>query len=234
MPDGEGRSAAEQILGGRSAVPILFVSGSPEVLGSSRPERDAACWRASSPSRARRSRRRYQVLAGPSAPAIILARMSKAFTSEEAPEPTSPSRDPPRLAPGEVRYVTPEGHAALRAELERIRAGEGPIHGEERARRLRCLERTLAILTVLGPERIPDGEVGFGSWVTVEEEGGERRAFRLVGPDEVDAPRGAVSAQGPLGQALLGRRVGETVEVTRPGGVREYTIVEVGRSAPAG
>ena len=160
--------------------------------------------------------------------------MSKAFTSEETPEPTSPVREPPRLAPGEVRYVTPEGHAALRGELERLRAARGAGDAEERARRLRYLDRTLATLTVLGPEGVPDGEVGFGSWVTVAGEDGERRTFRLVGPDEVDARRGAVSAHGPLGEALLGRRVGETVEVARPGGAREYTVVEVRGRAPAG
>ena len=46
--------------------------------------------------------------------------MSKAFTSEETPEAELVARPPPRLAPGEVRYVTPEGQAALRAALAHV------------------------------------------------------------------------------------------------------------------
>ena len=158
--------------------------------------------------------------------------VSKAFTSEETPGPVSPAREPPRVQPGEVRYVTPEGCAALRAELERLRA-PGGARDQEQARRASFLEGTLAALTVLGPDRVPEGEVGFGTWVAVEDGEGRRSVWRLVGPDEVDVPRGAVSALSPLGQALMGRSVGETVEVQRPGGARGYTIREVHRQRPA-
>lgn len=158
--------------------------------------------------------------------------VSKAFTSEETPDPVSPEREPPRLRPGEIRYVTPEGQASLRAELQRLRA-PGSAADEERGRRALLLERTLAALTVLGPERVPDGEVGFATWVTVEDEQGQLATWRIVGPDEVDARRGSASALSPLGQALMGRSVGETVEVQRPGGAREYTIREVHRRPPA-
>lgn len=157
--------------------------------------------------------------------------VSKAFTSEETPDPVPPAREPPRVRPGEIRYVTPEGQASLRAELERLRAPGAPLD-EERGRRALFLERTLAALTVLGPDRVADGEVGFATWVTVEDEEGGRATWRIVGPDEADARRGSVSALSPLGQALMGRSVGETVEVERPGGSREYTIREVRRRPP--
>jgi transcription elongation factor GreB len=158
--------------------------------------------------------------------------VSKAFTSEETPDPTPPVREPPRVRPGEIRYVTPEGQAALRAELERLRGPAAPTD-PDRSRRALLLERTLEALTVLGPDRVPDGEVGFATWVTVEDEDGVRATWRIVGPDEADARRGSVSALSPLGRALVGRSVGETVEVERPGGVREYTICEVRRRPPA-
>jgi transcription elongation factor GreB len=162
--------------------------------------------------------------------------VSKAFTSEETPDEAPAVREAPRLQPGEVRYVTPEGHAALRAELSRLRAAPGGAGGpgpDDRARRAQLLERTLAALTVLGPERVPEGQAGFGTWVTVEDEEGVRATWRLVGPDEADARRGCISALSPLGRALLGRTVGEAVEVERPGGVREYTVRGVDRVAPA-
>jgi transcription elongation factor GreB len=157
--------------------------------------------------------------------------VSKAFTSEETPDPVPPIREPPRVRPGEIRYVTPEGQAALRAELERLRAAGAPSE-EERSRRALLLERTLALLTVLGPDRVPEGEVGFGTWVTVEDEEGHQATWRIVGPDEADARQGSVSALSPLGRALVGRSVGESVEVERPGGKREYTILRVHRSRP--
>lgn len=144
-------------------------------------------------------------------------------------------REPPQLEPGEVRYVTPEGHAALRAELGRLLAWAGDGGGtfaEERSRRTLLVERTLATLTVLGPERVPEGQVGFGTWVTVEGEDGACATWRLVGPDEADARKGSISALSPLGRALLGRTEGEVVEVELPGGVREFTIRGVCRTPP--
>lgn len=158
--------------------------------------------------------------------------MSKAFTSEETPDEAPAVREAPRLRPGEVRYVTPEGQAALRAELARLRTAAAPA-AEDRGRRIALLERTLAALTVLGPERVPEGQVGFGTWVTVEDEEGARATWRLVGPDEADARQGSISTLSPLGRALLGRTVGEAVEVERPGGTREYTVRGVDRAPPA-
>jgi transcription elongation factor GreB len=169
--------------------------------------------------------------------------VSKAFTSEETPEVSSAVRAPPRVAPGEVRYVTPEGHAALRAELARLQAVDGAAPGlaseqaaraADRARRVVLLEGTLAALTVLGPEAAPEGRAGFACWVTVEAEDGARSTWRLVGPDEADPRQGAVSVHSPLGRALLGRTAGDEVEVERPGGARAYTVVAVHRDPPAG
>jgi len=154
--------------------------------------------------------------------------MSKAFTSEETPDPAPPERELPRLRPGELRCITPEGYACLRAELERLRA----TPGGEPPRRALLLERTLSAVTVLGSERVPEGVVGFGTWVTVEDEQAGRKSWRLVGPDEADARQGSVSVHSPLGRALMGRRAGETVEVDRPGGTLELAIVAVDRHPP--
>jgi transcription elongation factor GreB len=167
--------------------------------------------------------------------------MSKAFTSEETPEHEIVSRAPPRLAPGELRYVTPEGFAALEAELRRLHderaAAAGLADEAERNalaadldRRAALVQGTLATLTVLGPEAAPEGKVAFGTWVTVEDGSGKRHTWRIVGPDEVDPRRGFVSARSPVARALLGREAGDEVEVQRPGGTAQYTVVEVRRT----
>jgi transcription elongation factor GreB len=168
--------------------------------------------------------------------------VSKAFTSEETPDLGPVVRPPPRLAPGEVRWVTPEGHAALREGLDRLRAERAEAaalpEAERAARvagmdaRLAAAEATLAALTPRGPEEAPPGEAGFACWVTVEEPSGARRTWRLVGPDEADGRRGLVSVHAPLGRALLGRRAGDEVEVQRPGGEATLLVVAVHRSAP--
>ncbi len=168
--------------------------------------------------------------------------MSKAFTSEETHEPEPLSRPPPRLAPGATRYVTPEGHAALRDALHRVRAeraAASALPESQRAGRVAELqaresfvEATLAALTVLGPGSAPGGIVAFGSWVTVEDDRGKRHTWRVVGPDEADARRGFVSVHSPVGAALLGRAAGEKVEVERPGGPAVLAVLDVRHTAP--
>jgi transcription elongation factor GreB len=156
--------------------------------------------------------------------------VSKAFTSEETPEPAVVLRAPPRLAPGEVRWVTPEGHAALRAELARLaaaRPGADPARRAELDARAALVEGTLAALTVLSPDEAPEGTVAFGSWVTVEDAEGVRATWRIVGPDEVDARRGLIGAAAPVARALLGHRAGDEVEVVRPGGPVTLTVLDV-------
>lgn len=154
--------------------------------------------------------------------------MSKAFTSEEAPETGPLVRPAPRLAPGEIRYITAEGRAALEAELERLRA----VMTADADARAAVLQATLRAVTVAGADAAPDGIAAFATWVTVEEEDGARRTWRLVGPDEADARRGIVSVHSPIGRALLGRRSGDVVEVERPGGSAELTVVGVSRTRP--
>jgi transcription elongation factor GreB len=168
--------------------------------------------------------------------------MSKAFTSEETPDLEPVVRAPPRLAPGEVRYVTPEGRAALRDALARLaaeREAAGALSDAERATRIADLDRraalveaTVAALTVLGPDAAPEGKVAFGTWVTVEDGDGGRTTWRIVGPDESAPRRGLLGVDSPVARALLGREAGDEVEVVRPGGRLALTVVAVRRTPP--
>ena len=92
--------------------------------------------------------------------------------------------------------------------------------------RLRLLEDRLAAAEVVDP--LLDGEVDLGERVTVLDlESGETLDLRIVGAGESDPPVGEVSYESPIGAALLGRRVGDVVEVDAPGGRRRLEIVEV-------
>jgi transcription elongation factor GreA len=71
-------------------------------------------------------------------------------------------------------------------------------------------------------------EVVLGSRVTVVEGGeGEEEVFRIVGPAEANPMDGKVSNESPVGQALLGRRVGDTVKVEAPRGEIVFKIVAI-------
>ena len=73
-------------------------------------------------------------------------------------------------------------------------------------------------------ERRCAGKVAFGGTVTFEREDGRRQSFRIVGEDEADPAKGAVSYVSPLAQALLGKEVGDVALVAGA----EVEVVEVG------
>lgn len=151
--------------------------------------------------------------------------MSKAFVNEEAASATvEVPAGRPRGESGEPRYITSEGHERLKAEaagLERRRAGGDTSREVET--RLAILDEALGAVTVAP---LPDDTdaIYFGAWVELEDEDGETLSYRLVGPDEVDVPARWISIGSPLARALLGRHVGDTVEVQRPKGTHELTV----------
>jgi transcription elongation factor GreB len=161
--------------------------------------------------------------------------MSKAFTKEDGggDEGLTPAR--PRQASGEQRYITPEGHRALQAELLELQ-GPAPadwpelevaVRKRERERRLRELTAILEDVRVVEPDPSQAGRVFFGAWVVLEDEDGARVRYRVVGPDEADVKAGRLSVESPLARALLGKEAGESVQVERPRGTVEYEVVAV-------
>jgi len=146
--------------------------------------------------------------------------------------------------------MTPEGHAALHAELAQLKnverlkisreIGVAREHGDLRENaeykaakerqsylqaRTAQLHRRLAALNMVNLDRIPRDKVGLGSLVTVlVEEGGEETVFEIVVPEDADPTIGRISPSSPIGKCLLGHEEGDTVEVRVPAGVRTYEI----------
>jgi transcription elongation factor GreB len=163
-------------------------------------------------------------------------------------------------SPGQpARYITPAGFQRLAEEHERIWTVHRPrvvaeveaaaalgdrsenaeyLYGKKKLReldrRLRELSQLMDALTVIDPLPHPAGRAYFGAWVAVEDEAGEERRYRLVGPDELDVAGGLISVDAPLGRALLGRKEGDVVVVQRPAGRAELTVVGVSWSPPEG
>ena len=106
------------------------------------------------------------------------------------------------------------------------------IYGKKRLReidrRIRFLTRRLDTATLVEPTEQTDRErVYFGATVELEDEDGKRTTYQLVGSDEIDTAGGRISFDSPVGRALLRKRVGDTVEVTRPRGEIELTVVGI-------
>lgn len=157
---------------------------------------------------------------------------------------------PPRK-PGS-NYITPEGEQSLRAELRQLWDVERPqvteavhqaakngdrsengdyIYGKRRLReidsRVRFITKRLEKLTVVS--QTPDNQqrVFFGAWVTLEDQLGEQKEYRIVGPDEFDLKQNKLSMDSPLAKALLGKALDEEAIVTTPAGKQLYYIVGI-------
>lgn len=138
--------------------------------------------------------------------------MSKAFTREDDAPDEALLQVPPRLLPGQKRYITPAGYESLKNELA------GLLASKTSSPRVRWLQSVLSLVTVLNPGGPDDGRIRFGARVVLEDEDGETRSYRIVGPDEADARKGLLSVDSPLARALLGKEEGDMITWSRPHG----------------
>lgn len=158
--------------------------------------------------------------------------MSRAFVKEDGPD-NEPLPDLP-ISP-HPNYVTPRGLQTLRerlaetqADLARLKARAERLDRlpEKAAERdIRYLEARIASAIPVGPGAQPKDEVAFGARVTVADEDGVETVYEITGEDEADASLGRIAPQSPLSRALLGARVGDTVEWRRPAGMVVLEVV---------
>jgi transcription elongation factor GreB len=154
---------------------------------------------------------------------------------------------------GHRRYLTRSGAERMHKELLRLLNEERPkvtaevsaaaaqgdrsenaeyIYGKKRLReidrRIRFLQKRLDTATIVEPSEQTDTErVYFGATVTLEDEDGARVTYQIVGSDEIDTAGGRISVESPIARALLRKKVGDTVEVIRPRGEIEYTLMRI-------
>jgi transcription elongation factor GreA len=90
------------------------------------------------------------------------------------------------------------------------------------------LEDQLGRADVIDVSKLSGDTVKFGATVTlVDEDTDEERKFQIVGDHEADAKQGRISISSPIARALIGKAMGDTVEVAAPGGARSYEILKV-------
>jgi transcription elongation factor GreA len=101
-------------------------------------------------------------------------------------------------------------------------------HRRKLERRIRQLQQTLANAEVLVGSNLSPHKVRFNARVRVVNlNTGQEREFKMVGPLEADAATGHLSLASPLGKALLGRAVGDRIQVQTPRGIGSYQVLEI-------
>jgi len=116
------------------------------------------------------------------------------------------------------------GDLSENAEYHAAREQQGFIEG-----RIKEIEQRLANAQVIDPSSIPHtGKVVFGATVELAPvDGGPEVSYQIVGDDEADIRSGLVSINSPIARALIGRTVGDEVEVAAPSGARSFEVLAV-------
>jgi transcription elongation factor GreA len=149
--------------------------------------------------------------------------------------------------------MTRAGYDKLKADLEQLNAvelpkilerlaiarGEGDLsenaeyHGAQESRammeaRINVLRDKLSRAVLLDPSQFPKDEVAFGTTVKVKDLNfGDEEEFTLVGAGEEDYDTGKIMLTSPLAQGLVGKKVGDRVEIAVPQGTLKFEILEI-------
>ncbi|MCQ2387127.1 MAG: transcription elongation factor GreA [Clostridia bacterium] len=121
-----------------------------------------------------------------------------------------------------IKTAREQGDLSENAEYDAAKTEQGIIEGE-----ILEIETKLKYAVIID-EAKKKGTVSLGSKVDfVENESGEKFSYEIVGTTEADVEQGRISNESPIGNALLGRKVGDVVKVTTPSGMMEITIKKV-------
>ena len=149
--------------------------------------------------------------------------------------------------------MTLRGAEALRSELKRLKSEDRPnvikaiaearAHGDlsENAEyhaakerqgwiesRIAEIEDRMARAQIIDVSKLSGAQVKFGATVSVIDEDTEEQArYQIVGEHEADVRSGKISIASPIARAMIGKEIGDVVEVNTPGGVKAYEILNI-------
>ncbi len=151
-----------------------------------------------------------------------------------------------------TNIITRDGHIALKAELDELWRVERPIITEkvtwaaslgdrsdnadyqcnkqrlrEIDRRVRYLRKCLTEQKIIDHTQEQDGKVYFGAWIDIENDEGETKHFRIVGPDEIYGQQPHISIDSPMARALLSKQVDDQAVVKTPNGEQVWYICNI-------
>jgi transcription elongation factor GreA len=124
----------------------------------------------------------------------------------------------------EIRVAKSFGDLRENFEYHEAKRQGGFVEG-----RIQELKIVLPGAYVVTPDQIPTDQVWFGSLVRVRDlEYEDEFDYAIVGPLEANPDEDRISYESPLGEALMGKRVGDVVDITVPAGTSRYEIVSLG------
>ena len=116
-----------------------------------------------------------------------------------------------------------EGDLSENAEYHGARESQGLLQAK-----INMLREKLSRALLVNPAQVPKDEVGFGSTVTVKDlDADDEEEFTLVGAGEEDYAAGKILVTSPLAQGLMGKKVGERVEIEVPMGTTRFEILQI-------
>ena len=116
-----------------------------------------------------------------------------------------------------------EGDLSENAEYHGARESQGMLQAK-----INMLKDKLNRAEIVDMSTLPKDQVVFGVTVTVKDlEFGDTEDFTLVGAGEEDYDNGKILVTSPLGQGLLGKKVGEVAEIEVPAGINKFEILEL-------
>jgi len=125
--------------------------------------------------------------------------------------------------PREILKAREHGDLSENAEYHSAKERQGLVNA-----RLNQLNSRLRDLSMIDMSQIPRDRIGLGSRVVVlDVDKDEKIRYKLVTSEEVDVAKGLISTSSPIGRGLLGKRVGDTVKIQIPGGMREMEVIEL-------
>lgn len=135
----------------------------------------------------------------------------------------------------EIQQVEYELHNELPKELKKAIAlgdlSENAEYHSAKARqeilraRLEQMKKRLSELAMVDLSKVPRDAVGFGSTVVVFDSGKDAEVeYKLVTSEEADVSKGLISTSSPIGRGLLGKKIGDVVEIKTPSGAKELEI----------
>ncbi len=125
--------------------------------------------------------------------------------------------------PKEILKARAHGDLSENAEYHAAKERQAWVNA-----RLGHLQGRLREFSMIDFSKIPHDRVGLGSKVVVMDfSKDEEQSYDLVTSEEADAAHGKISTSSPIGRGLLGKKVGDTVKIQIPGGVREMEILSL-------
>lgn len=125
--------------------------------------------------------------------------------------------------PREILKARAHGDLSENAEYHAAKERQAWVNA-----RLGQLQSRLREFSMVDLSKIPHDRVGLGSQVIVLDlDKDEEQTYNLVTSEEADVANGKISTSSPIGKGLLGKRVGDTVKIQIPGGVREMEILSL-------